>query len=92
MLSQRMPNFFVLTSKNVFLFREIGHFTVLVNEKNVAVGCAMVTFYLDDIEYFLVACNYAVTNTLGRRVYSSCPVAGIQCPNGLDDKFTSLCV
>ncbi|EDV34125.1 uncharacterized protein Dana_GF21134 [Drosophila ananassae] len=72
--------------------QEIGHFTVLVNENNVAVGCAMVTFYLDDIEYFLVACNYAVTNTLGRRVYSSCPVAGIQCPNGLDDKFTSLCV
>ncbi|KAH8338857.1 hypothetical protein KR074_007639 [Drosophila pseudoananassae] len=72
--------------------QEIGHFTVLVNEKNVAVGCAIVSFYLDDIEYFLLACNYAVTNVLGRRVYTSCPQAGIQCPNGLDAKFTSLCV
>ncbi|XP_017091526.2 antigen 5 like allergen Cul n 1 [Drosophila bipectinata] len=72
--------------------QEIGHFMVLINEKNVAVGCAIVSFYLDDIEYFLVACNYAVTNILGRRVYSSCPEAGIQCPNGLDAKYTALCV
>lgn len=52
----------------------IGHFTVMVNDKNDAVGCAIIRFqrkmydgYVYKYHYFV--CNYGYTNMRNEQVY-----------------------
>lgn len=68
----------------------IGHFTAVVNEKMTHVGCAMVTFIDDGWNTALLACNYAFTNFIGRRVYQA-GVPTIDCTTGRDSTFPNLC-
>lgn len=49
----------------------IGHFTVMVNDKNNAVGCAMVRYQANGYKYNYLVCNYGYTNVLGQQVYES---------------------
>ncbi|KAH8421424.1 hypothetical protein KR009_006369, partial [Drosophila setifemur] len=70
---------------------DIRHLSVLINDKNVAVGCAIVSYLKDDIEYFLVVCNYGITNIVGQSIYSSCPKAGSQCSTKLNPNYSPLC-
>ncbi|XP_059615289.1 antigen 5 like allergen Cul n 1-like [Phlebotomus argentipes] len=58
-----------------------GHFTVMVNEKNNRVGCAMITYNYHEDSYqwnaVLLTCNYAKTNILNRPIYTpGSPLSG----------------
>lgn len=46
---------------------DIGHFTVMVADRNTHVGCAVSTYSVQGQSYkaFLMACNYAATNVIG---------------------------
>lgn len=68
----------------------IGHFTVLVHELNVRVGCAAAQFSDKSHQYVYTVCNYAYTNYYGKRVYEAGPAAS-KCKSGTDSKFPNLC-
>lgn len=78
--------------------RMIGHFTAMMHEKNVAIGCALIKFrarHPDGRTYFeaYFVCNYSYTNMLGESIYT--PVrkggrAGSGCPD-TDNVYTGLC-
>ncbi|XP_061402402.1 antigen 5 like allergen Cul n 1-like [Musca vetustissima] len=71
----------------------IGHFTTLMGERNIAVGCAAATYSTKGVTYktFLVACNYATTNINNNPVYRACPKAAAKCNVGVNSKFKNLC-
>ncbi|BFG01502.1 antigen 5 like allergen Cul n 1 [Drosophila madeirensis] len=69
----------------------IGHFTVMVAERNTRVGCAAATYTRDGWNQVLVACNYATTNMIGRQIYSSCARGGQLCGSGTNRDFPNLC-
>lgn len=58
--------------------KAIGHFTVMVNDKNNAVGCAMIRHQENGFKYRYLVCNYGYTNILGRPVYEKGPT-GSKC-------------
>ncbi|XP_013105492.2 antigen 5 like allergen Cul n 1 [Stomoxys calcitrans] len=68
----------------------IGHFTVMVNEKNIRVGCAAAT-YGTSKQTFLIACNYARTNVATLPTYTSCGTPGSSCASGKNSKYPNLC-
>ncbi|XP_018802408.1 PREDICTED: venom allergen 3-like [Bactrocera latifrons] len=71
----------------------IGHFTVMMADRNIRVGCAASTYSVSGQRYkaFLFACNYATTNMINFPIYTSCSVAASQCTTGKNPKYTSLC-
>ncbi|EDW51037.1 antigen 5 like allergen Cul n 1 [Drosophila sechellia] len=71
----------------------IGHFTVLVADRNTEVGCAAATYSVPGQSYkaFLLACNYAATNVLGIKMYSYCSKAASKCTTGTNPKYKYLC-
>lgn len=50
----------------------------MVNDKNNAVGCAMVRYQENDFYYRYLVCNYGYTNILDRPVYEK-GSAGSKC-------------
>ncbi|XP_039960561.1 antigen 5 like allergen Cul n 1-like [Bactrocera tryoni] len=72
---------------------EIGHFTVMVADRNIRLGCAASTYNVTGQQYkaFLFACNYATTNIIGVPIYKSCSVAATNCTTGKNPSYTSLC-
>ena len=68
----------------------IGHFTVMVSERNIAVGCGMSQFFENGRNVSILACNYAAQNTRDRIVYRTGPI-GSGCTLGRDTRFTGLC-
>uniref|UniRef100_A0A1I8PS81 Venom allergen-1 n=1 Tax=Stomoxys calcitrans TaxID=35570 RepID=A0A1I8PS81_STOCA len=73
--------------------KEIGHFTVMVADRNVAVGCAASTYTPTGSKqkHFLLACNYATTNVLKKPIYASCVKAATSCKKGKNAKYPNLC-
>ncbi|XP_011295896.2 antigen 5 like allergen Cul n 1-like [Musca domestica] len=71
----------------------IGHFTALMGERNIAVGCAASTYSTQGVKYktFLVACNYATTNMIGSPIYTGCARATAKCKAGKNSKYPNLC-
>ncbi|XP_043659506.1 antigen 5 like allergen Cul n 1 [Drosophila teissieri] len=71
----------------------IGHFTVLVADRNTDVGCAVATYSVPGQSYkaFLLACNYAATNVLGIKMYSSCSKPASKCTTGTNPTYKYLC-
>ncbi|KAM8713157.1 hypothetical protein ACLKA7_013467 [Drosophila subpalustris] len=69
----------------------IGHFTVMMFEKNIRVGCAASRYTRDGWNSVLVACNYATTNMIGSRIYASCNRAAEGCTTGTNAQFHNLC-
>ncbi|XP_037724643.1 antigen 5 like allergen Cul n 1 [Drosophila subpulchrella] len=71
----------------------IGHFTVLVADRNTEVGCAAATYSVAGQGYkaFLLACNYAATNVLGIKMYSSCAKPASKCTTGTNPQYKYLC-
>ncbi|XP_075158974.1 venom allergen-1-like [Haematobia irritans] len=71
----------------------IGHFTVMVADRNVRVGCAASTYSVPGQPYkgYLVACNYATTNMMDHPIYASCPKAASGCKTGTNKNFPNLC-
>ncbi|XP_055842750.1 antigen 5 like allergen Cul n 1-like [Episyrphus balteatus] len=71
----------------------IGHFTVMAVEDNNRVGCAASTFRDPDVDNyyaFLFACNYAKTNIINGKTYSTGNAAS-KCKTGSNRNFNSLC-
>ncbi|KAH8237669.1 hypothetical protein KR038_005217 [Drosophila bunnanda] len=72
----------------------IGHFTVMVADRNTEMGCAAATYSVSGQSYkaFLLACNYAATNVVGIKMYSSCPKApASKCTTGTNPTYKYLC-
>ncbi|XP_073835064.1 venom allergen-1-like [Musca autumnalis] len=73
----------------------IGHFTVMVADRNIRVGCAAATY--EDLridggrQIFLIACNYATTNMLGFPIYKNCSSPATSCSSGRNPQYPNLC-
>ncbi|XP_019893280.2 antigen 5 like allergen Cul n 1 [Musca domestica] len=70
---------------------DIGHFTTMVGEQNIALGCAASTFTSNGVIHFLLACNYATTNIAKNPVYTGCARAASKCKAGRNPKYSNLC-
>jgi hypothetical protein len=71
-------------------FMKIGHFTQVVRDKVVAIGCAASRYTEKGWKFMLIACNYSYGNMVGTPVYVS-GAAASRCPNGRDATFKNLC-
>lgn len=72
-------------------FGAIGHFTAMMQDQNIAVGCGAARYTdVNGQKITYVACNYAWTNLFNTKVYVSGSPAS-QCSQ-TDTTYTSLCV
>lgn len=69
---------------------KIGHFLQVVQDRAVAIGCAVSRYTNGKWKTTLVACNYSYGNILNKHVYTTGRTASA-CPNGKNSVFTSLC-
>lgn len=71
-----------------------GHFTVMVTEPNIKVGCASARssefMQGHDFQTFTTACNYAHTNIKAHRIYRAGKAAS-ECKTGTNPKYPNLC-
>lgn len=67
----------------------IGHFTVMVNDKNDAVGCAIIRFQRNVYKYHYFVCNYGYTNMRNEQVYEPGQAAS-KCEK-INPHFKGLC-
>lgn len=74
-----------------FSSKGVGHFTQMVKDKSIAIGCAMSKQPKLKIftEIFFI-CNYSVINIVGDPVYIAGPTAS-QCKTGTNPKYPGLC-
>lgn len=82
---------------NIQYPKQIGHFTVMIREKNNKIGCAFINYeeYRNNRWWYgnMLTCNYAETNLMGTPVYlkgtpcSGCAELGMIC----SQKYTNLC-
>ena len=70
--------------------KSVGHFTQIVTDRAIAVGCAIATYTDKQWKTSLMACNYAFTNTVGTRVYVSGKAAS-KCTSGVNPSYPALC-
>lgn len=69
---------------------KIGHFTQVVRDEAVSVGCAISKYADKKWKNLLMACNYSITNMVSQPVYAAgSPASG--CSTGGNGKYTSLC-
>ncbi|XP_064544954.1 antigen 5 like allergen Cul n 1-like [Drosophila montana] len=68
----------------------IERFTLMAQQRNIALGCAAARFFKNGLNQFLLACNYAVDNVAGQPVYVSGPV-GAGCQTGMNVNYPGLC-
>ncbi|XP_067635239.1 venom allergen-1-like [Eurosta solidaginis] len=71
----------------------IGHFTVMVADRNIRVGCDAATYKAraTNMSNFLMACNYATTNIVNRPIYNTCATAASGCTTGKNTNYPNLC-
>lgn len=69
---------------------EIGHFTAMIHENSIRVGCAAVEFKKLSKTYVITTCNYSHTNILGKKIYRSGKTAS-ECTTGRNTKYPNLC-
>ncbi|XP_067635242.1 venom allergen-1-like isoform X2 [Eurosta solidaginis] len=72
---------------------QIGHFTVMMADRNIRVGCAASTYAVkgDNYRAFLFACNYATTNMIGFPIYKDCKKPATECKVDKNSKYPNLC-
>lgn len=70
--------------------KTIGHFTVMVADRAIQVGCAVAQYTNGQWKTCLMACNYAFTNLGGAPVYVSGPAAS-NCTKGSNVDYPALC-
>ena len=74
----------------------IGHFTQVVTDRAIKVGCASSRFTIkgegmsEGFRFTLFACNYAFTNLIGSKVYVSGNAAS-GCTSGVNPSYPALC-
>lgn len=77
--------------KTPCIFRKkIGHFTAMVNDRAVQIGCCGSKFEDSQFKWFYTVCNYAMTNIIDHAAYKTGKPCS-DCLSGCDNKFTSLC-
>ncbi|EDS33916.1 venom allergen [Culex quinquefasciatus] len=72
---------------------QIGHFTQIISDRTVKIGCGMVTYqtYNGELwthDYFV--CNYSFTNIINQPSYVK-GHAGSQCSTGVSSAYPGLC-
>lgn len=82
--------FFKFIKKHSKFRSRCGHFTAMVNEKNIAVGCAILRQRKGRQTSQLMACNYAYTNVYNKPVYRN-GKTGSKCKKGRNKMFKGLC-
>lgn len=70
--------------------KTIGHFTQIVTDRAIQVGCAIARYTEKEWKTSLMTCNYAFTNMKGSNVYES-GTAGTGCSSGTNPDFPALC-
>lgn len=70
--------------------KTIGHFTMVVTDRAIQVGCAVARYTSGSWKTSLMACNYAFTNLVGAEVYVSGSAASA-CTTGVNNDFPALC-
>ncbi|XP_065365390.1 antigen 5 like allergen Cul n 1-like [Calliphora vicina] len=72
---------------------QIGHFTVMMADRNIRLGCAISTYSVADKPYtsYLLACNYATTNMINFPIYATCDKPATFCKTGTNPKYPNLC-
>lgn len=72
----------------------VGHYTMWVQDKAAAVGCAAMTSTMgvdgEDYGVLLLTCNYSWTNLIGTPVYIAGKTAS-KCKTGRDTTYKGLC-
>uniref|UniRef100_A0A023ELJ5 Venom allergen-1 n=1 Tax=Aedes albopictus TaxID=7160 RepID=A0A023ELJ5_AEDAL len=69
---------------------QIGHFTLMMNDRVWKVGCSMVRYKSGKWTNLFFVCNYSMNNILGRPVYAGGKTAS-KCKTGQNAKFKGLC-
>ncbi|XP_065365387.1 antigen 5 like allergen Cul n 1-like [Calliphora vicina] len=71
----------------------IGHFSAMMTDRNIRVGCAASTYSVPGQSYkaFLVACNYAAANMPKFPIYVKCDWPASQCSTGNNPSYPNLC-
>ncbi|XP_037818691.1 antigen 5 like allergen Cul n 1-like [Lucilia sericata] len=71
---------------------QIGHFTVMMADRNIRVGCAAATYSASGkSKAYLLACNYATTNMVNYAIYKSCDKPAADCKSGTNSSYENLC-
>lgn len=72
--------------------KQIGHFTQVVRDKSMKLGCAITSFSSADKQFknIYLVCNYSMTNMIGKPVYVSGRMAS-KCKSGPSKRFRGLC-
>ncbi|CAD7093587.1 unnamed protein product [Hermetia illucens] len=68
----------------------VGHFTVMVSDRLVKVGCGTVRFTKNGRDTLLTTCNYSTTNILNKPVYKT-GTAASGCTSGKNPTYKNLC-
>ncbi|XP_061397351.1 antigen 5 like allergen Cul n 1-like [Musca vetustissima] len=73
--------------------KTVGHFTVMMADRNVRVGCAAAQYSKVGVSFkiFLIACNYATTNMIDFPIYANCSLAASGCVTGKNPQYPNLC-
>ncbi|XP_037960264.1 antigen 5 like allergen Cul n 1-like [Teleopsis dalmanni] len=70
---------------------QIGHFTLVVTDRATHVGCAAIRYKIDGYRNFLLTCNYASNNIIGKPVYKTSETSAADCETGVSDVYPKLC-
>ncbi|XP_001862537.2 antigen 5 like allergen Cul n 1 [Culex quinquefasciatus] len=69
---------------------KIGHFTQIVSDRAISVGCSMVRWISEPWINSYFVCNYAITNIIGYPVYRAGPTCS-GCQAGCSLQYPGLC-
>lgn len=70
--------------------KTVGHFTQVVTDRAIQVGCAVAQYTENQWKTSLMCCNYALTNMIGSAVYASGDTA-VGCTEGTNPDYPGLC-
>lgn len=75
---------------NKYFRVKIGHFTQIVNDRNVEIGCGASKYKKGIFYYWYIACNYSSANILAYSIYKS-GTSCSNCKSGCDTHYPALC-
>ncbi|XP_030372543.1 venom allergen 3-like [Scaptodrosophila lebanonensis] len=66
----------------------LRNFAVMARDSNTHVGCAAIRFDRENVQQFLLACDYSANYAVDKPLYR---LKNVGCQNGYDKVFTALC-
>ncbi|CAD7093585.1 unnamed protein product [Hermetia illucens] len=70
--------------------KTVGHFTLIVSDRVLKLGCGTVRFVKNGRNTLLTACNYSSTNVFDKPVYKT-GTAASGCTSGTSPRYKNLC-